>query len=375
MKRSVTFLIALVISFGILVMLGCGSSSSIPAPTTSTTLSTSTDAGQSVSITGSAAALPSGVPASSLTLTPKAAIDVPVAPVESSLLLAVECGPTGTQFSQPVTLTFKLSPARTAGEVLTVYILSGGAWTPVGTKAIVADNGLTASAMITHFSTYGLFVPVNAALPGNKYFSFAAGVNDGGGPPEIQYDDVTGRLWFPHSSGLQVTQSYAGITQAPYGIYQNSNGISALSFPVDAGTVYVMRSLFPSIQYYKMEIISATLRGSSGYGFVTFKYEKILPQDIVNATGEWVFLNGAHLAVLPSTIGIDYTAADSSFFAIDGNYTNQTTLAGTFMTWSPSTVTGAVTVTLSLTTDGKLNATLTGAAPLGTVTLTGGVKQ
>ena len=380
MKKLGSCLMALVFSFGILIFFGCSGSNGPPAPT-STTLATSSDANQSITLTGSASALPSGVPASSLTLTPKTAADVPAAPGGASFLLAVECGPAGTNFSQPVTLTFKLSSARTPGEVLIVYLLSGGVWTAAGTGATVSGDGLTASATITHFSTYGLFVTVNAALPGDKYFTFADGVNDGGSPSEIMYDDVNSLFLFPHADALLVTQAYADITKAPYGTYQNSNGLTPPTFTAAAGSVYVLRSTIPTLQYYKLQVISATGHNGSSYGVVTFKYEKILPLDIVNV-GEWKFPDNSKLGVLATTIGLDYTAADytvanNDFYMIDGNYTNQTTFVGTFTRWvNPTTpVTGAVTVTLSLTADGKLSATLTGAAPLGTVTLTGGVKQ
>jgi hypothetical protein len=110
---------------------------------------------------------------------------------------------------------------------------------------------------------------------------------------------------------------------------------------------------------------------------VTFRYEKILPLDIVDATGRWVFPSGAELSIqnpMAAYVPIDYTPIGHGMYAIDGDYTSRTTLAGNFITWDPSTRTGTVTVTLSLTADGKLNATLDGGTPLGLVTLTGGVK-
>lgn len=359
-----------------MVLFGCsgGGGSSSATPTPPTTLATSSDLNQSVVLTGSAAALPSGVPATSITITPRAVADVPAAPSEATYLAAVECGPSGTTFSQPVTLTFKLSPARTPGEVLTVYYLDSGAWTPAGTSAQVSSTGLTASASISHFSTYGLFVPVNAALPGDKYFTFASGVIDGGSPSEIMYDDVNRLLLFPHANALAVSQAYADIIRAPYGTYLNSNGLNPPTFHAVAGTVYVMRSTIPTLRYFKVQIVSATSRVDTTPGVLTFKYEQILPQDVVNAVGEWKFPDNSVLSVLPTTVGVDYYAASGYFYAIDGNYTNASTLTGTFFN-SNTSATGTVTVTLSLTLDGKLNATLTGAAPLGTVTLTGGVKQ
>jgi hypothetical protein len=376
MKRTLWAGILMVL-IGSLILSACGSGGSdggSSQDSSSTTLATSTDAGKTVTLTGSTAALPSGVSASDIILTTKDPADVPAAPVEASLLLAVQCEPTGISFSQPVTLTFKLSPARTAGELLTVYLVNAGAWTASGANAIVSVDGLTASATITHFSTYGLFVPVNAALPGDKFFTFASGVYDGGSPSEIMYDDVNGRLLFPHSSALSVAQPYANVIQAPYGIYQDSNGLTPPDFPATVGSVYVLRSTMSTLQYFKLQIISATIRNGSTYGVVTFKYEKILPQDVLNIVGEWKFPDNSILGV-PSIVTIDYTTPTGILYAIDGNYTNKTTLVGSFITWTPSTATGNVTITLSLATNGTLNATLTGDAPLGTVTLTGGVKQ
>ncbi|MEN6318751.1 MAG: hypothetical protein ABFD82_08375 [Syntrophaceae bacterium] len=382
--KTISSLVSLIVIFGMFILFGCsggsgdsGSSGGSSSSSSSTTLATSTDAGHTVTLIGSTDALPNGLSASDIKLTTKAPADVPAAPVEASLLLAVECEPTGISFSQPVTLTFKLSPARTAGELLTVYLVNAGAWTATGINATVGADGLSASATITHFSTYGLFAPVNAALPGDKFFTFASGVNDGGSPSEIMYDDVNGRLLLPHSSALSVAQPYANVIQAPYGIYRDSNGSTPPDFPATVGSVYVLRSTMSTLQYFKLQIISATIRNGSTYGVVTFKYEQILPQDVVNVVGQWKFPDNSCLGV-PNAVTMDYTAPNSDFYAMGGDYTNKTTLVGTFTTWPPPSgiaVTGKVTITLSLATNGTLNATLTGDAPLGTVTLTGGVKQ
>ncbi len=377
MKKRILYLMSALSCLGLLVLFGCSSGDSTPAPTP-TTLSSSTDASQSFVLTGSTAALPSGVSASNLTLTSKAANEVPAAPAEVAYLAAVDCGPTGIEFSQPVTLTFKLTPARTPGEVLAVYCLGGGVWTAAGTSAVVSSSGLTASASITHFSTYGLFAPVNAVLPGDKYFTFASGVNDGGSPSEIMYNDTDGTLIFPHASALQVSQAYADISQAPYGVYQDSNGVTPPTFTATAGTIYVVRStMSTTVQYYKLKIVSSSVRttgtGGTNYGVVTFSYVQLIP----NAFGEWQFPNGAHLSVLTNATMLDYHVDNDTthpFYMISGDYANGSTLTGTY-TMTNQQATGSVTVTLSLTTDGKLNATLIGVAPLGSATLTGGIKQ
>jgi hypothetical protein len=271
-------------------------------------------------------------------------------------------------------LLFDLVSVSVGANTLSVVNKASGA--PIFSAAL---NGGTLSGQIdaANLPAVPAFEETTAALPGDRFFTFALGVFAGGAPGEIMYNDLDGELMLPHASALPVTQAYDGIRQAPFGIYRDSNGATPPAFPADPGTVYVMRSIMgPAVQYYKLRIISATIRpdvASTNFGTVTFGYTPILPQPIVNAVGEWQFPDGSHLSVLTSTVSLDYTAADSAFFTIEGNYTDSNTLAGTFTRFAPD-ATGTVTVSLELTAEGKLNATLSGQAPLGSVTLTGGTR-
>lgn len=355
----------------LLVIAGCSSGGSTGGAAIE--LAASADANKSVVLSGDLAALPAGVAPAALTLTPRLAAEVPAAPPCAAFVAAVECGPNGTTFSQPVTLTFKLPVARTAGEVLPFYLLSGGVWTAIGSGATVSADGLSASATITHFSTYGLFSPTDVVLPADQFFRFDSGVFPGGMPSEIMYNDTDGTLMLPHAVALPVTQAYASITRAPFGNYDDSNGSNPPTFPATAGKVYVMLTQMTAAEAYKVQILSATLRNGATYGAVTFRFEKILPLDIVEATGNWAFANGTIFSVLAGGMKMDYSPlAPGTFLAIDGNYTNANTLTGTWT--APATMTsGPITVTLQLTAAGKLNITMVMAS--GTITLTDGTKQ
>jgi len=373
--RHLTHLVSTFCALALLALLaGCGGGSLSNVIAAITTLKAAAD--NSVSLVGTASALPAGLAAADLTLVPKAVGDVPAAPTGATFLSAVDCGPDGTQFSLPVNLAFVLNPARAAGETLPVYLLNGGAWIPAGVVATVASDGLSATAPILHFSTYGLFATQQTVLPSDKYFRFDTGVYDGGFPSEIMYDDVNQTLALPHATALAVTTPYGSITQAPYGAYDDSNGTNPPTFPATAGTVYVFHSYDFGTQtskYYKLHIVSATAREGQTNGVLTFKYEQILPLPIVAAGGEWDFGNSAHLSVMMGGVMLDYTAdAAAPVIAIEGNYTNANTLEGT---WSNTATQagGNVTVTLTLT-GGQLNATIIGTNGL-SATLTNGTKQ
>jgi hypothetical protein len=357
----------------LMLLTGCGGGlSNVLSPFV--TLKASGDT--NVSLFGSASALPAGISAAALTLVPKAVGEVPAAPIGATFVTAVECGPAGTAFSLPVSLVFKLMPMRAPGEKLPVYLLNGGVWTAVGTLATVSADGLTASAPITHFSTYGLFATQQTALPGDKFFRFDQGVFDGGFPSDLMYNDTDQTLMLPHAAALPVTQAYDSITQAAYGDYDDSNGTNPPTFPATAGKVYLFRAfdfVTSTTNYYKLQIISATARDGATFGVLTFKYEMVLPLDVISASGEWTYASGAHLSVLMGGTMLDLTpTAGANVIAINGNYTNATTLTGTW-TNTATQATGDVTVTLSKT-GSNLNATFVGTNGLGTVTLTNGTK-
>lgn len=95
--------------------------------------------------------------------------------------------------------------------------------------------------------------------------------------------------------------------------------------------------------------------------------------------GEWDYTDGSHLSVAVGPCGesMDYSSPGmAEFFMIGGSYIAPRVFVGEFTVWvGGNPVSGPVTVTLSFTADGKLNATLVGAPPLGTRTLTAGVRD
>jgi hypothetical protein len=92
--------------------------------------------------------------------------------------------------------------------------------------------------------------------------------------------------------------------------------------------------------------------------------------------GEWSFPPGDHMSIMAGTDEmIDYMSAASEFFAMDGSYPSSNHFVGTFTTWvSGAPVSGNVTIDFSFTAAGHLNASIQGAAPLGTRTLTEGTS-
>jgi len=352
----------------LLASVGCGGDADGDRPAPAVTLTASADG--TVSLAGSADALPTGVSAAQITLTPKAVADVPAAPAWASYVAAVECGPSGTAFSQPVSLVFKLSPSRTPNERLSLLLLQDGGWTATGGDATVDASGNSATAKVTHFSTMGLFVPQKVTLSGNLSFSFGNGLMGG-----FTYMDTTQTLLMPHAAALELTKAYDTTKVAPYGQYRDSNGPTPGNFPASAGKAYVLRAspISPGkFTYFKMLIVSAT--SGSGSAF-TFWIEQILPPDIVDAAGEWTFPGGAHLSVFPGGLSMDLTpSAGASVIVIHGDYTNKTTLVGDWADTGGSGAKGTVTATLSMNLGGPLSATFAGSPGLGTVSLSGGSK-
>jgi hypothetical protein len=95
--------------------------------------------------------------------------------------------------------------------------------------------------------------------------------------------------------------------------------------------------------------------------------------------GEWDYAGGTHLSVMRGFLGesMDYMAADSGeFFMLEGSYPSPLVFVGQFFTHgSGDMITGPVTVTLSFTADGRLNALINGATPLGQRTLSAGTNS
>jgi hypothetical protein len=93
--------------------------------------------------------------------------------------------------------------------------------------------------------------------------------------------------------------------------------------------------------------------------------------------GEWEYADGSHLSVMHGMFGetMDYSTPTMEFFIIDGQYVTPTVFVGEFTTWvGGNLTTGAATVTLSFTADGKLNVVIDGGAPLAQRTLSAGTR-
>ncbi len=84
----------------------------------------------------------------------------------TAIVSAGQFGPSGTQFSQQVTITFPLPYSRTAGTTFALMQLNEttGAYTNSGFTATVNADGTSASAQVTHFTTYTLQEGVTLTL-------------------------------------------------------------------------------------------------------------------------------------------------------------------------------------------------------------------
>lgn len=93
--------------------------------------------------------------------------------------------------------------------------------------------------------------------------------------------------------------------------------------------------------------------------------------------GEWTFADGSHLSVMGGGgyEMVDYNSATGDMFFMNGGFTSQTNFAGMFQYFPPGGGMGGgvVNVVYSLDATGRLTATMTGDAPLGSRTLTNGI--
>ncbi|MEI7832620.1 MAG: hypothetical protein WCJ56_05430 [bacterium] len=360
---------------------GCGGGGDTPPA--DNVLKTSADG--KIALVGAEAALPTGVTPANITLVPHTAAEVTAAPAGATFAAAVECGPSGTVFSSPVTLRFTLAAPPAAGENLVLYMLvdddsnpaTPDVWQMIGGGVTVDGN--VVSVQVTHFSTFGLFVTANAVLPADKYFRFDTGVYNGGMPSHIMYNDIDGTLSLPHAQLLPLNQSYESISNAPYGDYKDSNGPTGYYPAATTGAVFAAR--VPPLgagesTYYKLQIISHTLHGtgSTDYGNVTFKYARILAPAIVVIDGEYSFASpsGATLSIMNGGTSYDLRPTATSLYFVTGSFTAADTLVGN---WTPNVGSDSGTVIATFAkVDGKLNATFVCTGSLGTVTLVGGTK-
>ena len=108
-----------------------------------------------VSVPPSAVSTPITITASSI---PAGQIPVPTTTASAAVQSAGQFGPTGTQFQQPVTISFPLPSTQPAGKTFPLLMLNEqtGTYTNSGFTATVNADGTSASAPVTHFTIYAL---------------------------------------------------------------------------------------------------------------------------------------------------------------------------------------------------------------------------
>jgi hypothetical protein len=149
------------------------------------------------------------------------------------ILSAGQFGPAGTQFSQPVTITFPLPYYRTPGTIYPLMVLNAetGTYSNSGFSATVNADGTTASAQVTHFTTYvletehgeitlSLGTPSTTLASENVYALTSGSVekrldiensvtlSGSGADQEWLKDEVAGKLGFSLVSGSKTTLTF-----------------------------------------------------------------------------------------------------------------------------------------------------------------------
>ena len=113
-------------------------------------------------------------------------------PFAASYLGAARFEPHGLQFSQPVTATFILSRPQPPGKALDLFYNpeEDGSYIYLGPRAMVDEGGITASALIEHFSTYVVAEPPAQGYPVivvvGLTLNGAAVLQSGPGNPAVQ---------------------------------------------------------------------------------------------------------------------------------------------------------------------------------------------
>ncbi|MCX6167722.1 MAG: hypothetical protein NTX65_00140 [Ignavibacteriales bacterium] len=108
-----------------------------------------------VSVPPSAVSSPVTITAASI---PAGQIPIPTTSASAAVQSAGQFGPSGTQFSQPVTISFPLPSTQPVGKTFPLLQLNEqtGTYTNSGFTATVNAGGTTASAQVTHFTIYAL---------------------------------------------------------------------------------------------------------------------------------------------------------------------------------------------------------------------------
>lgn len=111
---------------------------------------------QIVALNVPAGAAPAGV---TPTATGKTAAELPTAPVGNAFVTGAQVGPTGTAFTSPVTLTFKVATPVASGSTLRLFQYTGGNWLQIVPAIIptVSSDGMTLIVDVSSFPDGGYF--------------------------------------------------------------------------------------------------------------------------------------------------------------------------------------------------------------------------
>lgn len=133
-------------------------------------------------------AVPANAVSQPITLTvasiPAGQIPQPTITANATVQSAGQFGPSGTTFTQPVTITFPLPTARTPGTTFALLQLNEqtGTYTNPGFTATVDASGTRADASVTHFTIYALSGDVTWTLTdgtpttgSSTYYSLTSG--------------------------------------------------------------------------------------------------------------------------------------------------------------------------------------------------------
>jgi hypothetical protein len=285
------------ICFFTAILVGCSDSDiDIEGPLViSKTIGTAGGNFQNIAVTGGnmTVDIPAGALAvdTNITVTPLSVADYPAPVPASKVYVGVTFAPTGTIFAagKPAVVTFPLATAKTAGLKLSVLL-----WNPMTLKwdidgeATVNADGMSASANITHFSTYVL-VDSSGTLLDTNSFMLGSGKIYTPSPylPDIKFNGSAAN----NSASLlfncpiqKVSSSYNTLTQAPSGTYTSNQtyavGSETLSLAV--GNVFVGSAKKygvnplapPTTFYFKLRIIAISYPNETAT--MIFEYETIM---------------------------------------------------------------------------------------------------
>ena len=293
------WLLAVVICFLTAILAGCSDSDSdnVVPLVISKTIGTTGGSFQNVAVAGGTMTvdIPAGALAAdtNITVTPLSVADFPAPVPASKVYVGVTFGPAGTIFAagKPVVVTFPLAAVKTAGLKLAILL-----WNPTTMKwdidgeAIVNANGMSASANITHFSTYVLIDSSGTLLDTTKFLLGSGKAYTAGTPTPVTPDMIFAGNALNNSASLlfncpvqKVSSLYENITQAPSGTYTSNQtyAVGSETLPLAAGNVFVGSAKKyganplapPTTFYFKLRIIAISYPNETAT--LLFEYETI----------------------------------------------------------------------------------------------------